>query len=116
MSKENINEEEEASAPSASSGNLGELDDPANCRYCNNHPCVLEEVEPVLEGLMLNYSTIKTNKQLRYTMYTESVRTIHGSCLGKGIRKKVPKCVDKRIKDLAPDKTYTGFKETSNDK
>ena len=56
MSEKNSKQREEPSRPSALLNNLDAMDDPAKCRYCNNHPCVLEEVDPVLEGLVQAYT------------------------------------------------------------
>ena len=53
----------------------------------------------------------KTHKQLRFKMYTESVKSIHGSGLGVGVSKRIPRCVQKLIRSLAPDNEYTVFKE-----
>ena len=94
------------------SSDVETVDVPANCRFCNNHPCVLEELEPVFQSMMENYAGYKPNKAVRYSMYTETIRVIHGPCLGRKVRKRVPQCVEERIRSLLPDKTYTGFKES----
>ena len=66
------------------------------------------ELKDRLNAILMAYHDSKTNKQIRYCMYTDSVKQMHGY-LGKGTRKKVPKCLEKRIHSLAPDKEYTGF-------
>ena len=87
---------------------------PATCRFCDNHPCLLVEAEPLLEELVDTYAGSLSNKQLRYKMYTEYTSFVHGH-LGKRVRRKVPSCVEKRIRSLAPSKSYTGFKLANDD-
>ena len=49
-------------------------------------------------------------------MYSQCIKYIHGPGLGKGVRKKLPDCLQNQIKDLAPDKDnhYTGFIDNNN--
>ena len=49
-------------------------------------------------------------------MYTNSTRAIHGRSLGKGARKKLPQCLQRKIHALAPDKGYTGCIDAKNKK
>ena len=87
-----------------------------SCRYCGNHPCFVAELDEMLVSIVDTYSTFKSNKQIRFKMYSDSVRFIYGSSLGKGMRKKLPHCVQCRIRSLAPDESYTGYKDAkSND-
>ena len=83
------------------------------CRYCAVDPCWDKELQPMLLSLFENYGGYMENRKLRHKMYTEAVKVIYGTCLGKGVRKQVPFCVTKRIRRLAPDQTYTGFKDTA---
>ena len=80
------------------------------CKYCGYEPCVVLELRGMLEAMVQEYSGEKTNKQIRYKMYTDSVKHVYGSGLGVGVRKRLPHCVQKVIRGLAPDKKYTGFK------
>ena len=78
------------------------------CQFCEQEPCLVVELNDLLNSILWNYSDTKTNKQIRYCMYTDCTSYMHGY-LGKGNRKKVPKCLEDRIHFLAPDKEYTGF-------
>ena len=42
-------------------------------------------------------------------MYSDSVKHIFGTRLGKGVRKRLPNCVTQIIREICPDKEYTGF-------
>ena len=86
-----------------------------DCKHCDNHPCVTEELKPMLLSILEAYAGIKSNKQIRYLMYTDSVKLIFGTALGKGVRKRLPYCAQSLIRSLAPDKKYTGFKEAKDD-
>ena len=83
------------------------------CPYCGNDPCWAVELHPVLMSIKDIYGGRVENKTVRFKMYTESVKSIHGTCLGKGVRKKVPSCVNRHIKSMAPSETYRGFTERS---
>ena len=50
-------------------------------------------------------------------MNKETVKVAFGPALGKGVRKKLPSCVQMRIHKMTPDDKYTGFipSSTSND-
>ena len=85
------------------------------CSYCGNHPCVLEDLDEMLISIVDTYKDWKTNKQIRYKMYSDSTRVIYGSGLGKGVRKKLPHCVQKRVHSLAPDEKYVGFKDAKDE-
>ena len=92
-------------------------DEEIECKHCGNHPCILRELDPLLVSILDTYGEWKTNKQIRFHMYTETVKVIFGPALGKGVRKKLPSCVQMRIHKMAPDDKYTGFipSSTSND-
>ena len=81
------------------------------CKHCDNHPCVSEELKPMLLSIMEAYAGIKSNKQIRFLMYSDSTKFIFGTGLGEGVRKRLPLCTQSLIRSLAPDKRYTGFKE-----
>ena len=87
--------------------------DPDECKYCGDNPCCFIELKPHLMSMLLIHGETKTNNQMRYYMYTEMTKFIHGPGLGKGVRRKLPHCMEQAIKSLAPDKDkkYTGFKE-----
>ena len=84
-------------------------DVPLECTYCGNHPCFLRELEPLLSSIQDAFGELKTNKQIRFLMYKDSVKVIHGTGLDKGVRKRLPSCVQRHIHKLAPDDKYTGF-------
>ena len=64
-----------------------------DCRYCDNHPCVGDDLKPMFVSIVETYSGIKTNKQMRFIMYSDATKSVHGTCLGKGVRKRLPYCV-----------------------
>ena len=78
------------------------------CYYCERDPCIITELDDMLKEILMEYREEKTNRQIRYIMYTECIRYLYGY-LGKGNRRKVPKCLEERIHSLLPDKNYTGF-------
>ena len=86
-----------------------------DCKHCGNHPCVSEELKPMLLSILEAYAGIKTNKQIRFLMYRDSTKFIFGSGLGKGVRKRLSYCTQTLIRLLALDKKYTGFKEAKED-
>ena len=80
------------------------------CTICGYDPCVRLELEEMLISIVQSYNDVKANKQIRFCMYTSVVRHIHSCNLRKGVKKKIPDCVQLKIHDLAPDKEYTGYK------
>ena len=42
-------------------------------------------------------------------MYVNSVTAIFGPGLGKGVRKRLPPCLENKIRSMAPDEKCTGF-------
>ena len=83
------------------------------CEFCESDPCVIVDLQEVLSSILNSYRDDKTNKQIRFMMYRDSVRFIHGS-LGKGVRKKLPACVQAKIHSMVPDEVYTGFTALDN--
>ena len=63
----------------------------------------------MLKTLLDSQCDYKTNRQIRFSMYVNSVKTIHGPGLGKGVRKRLSCCLENKIRSMAPDKKYTGF-------
>ena len=83
------------------------------CKHCNTDPCWSRELESTFQSIMENYGGRMPNSGVRYKMYTQAVQVIFGICLGKGVRKRVPLCVTRVIRSMAPDDVYTGFLESS---
>ena len=81
------------------------------CPECGSDPCVVVELEEMLQDMRDLYMGWKTNKQTRFLMYRECSNHIHGTGLGKGVRRKLPNCVENRIRSMVPDENYTGFLE-----
>ena len=79
------------------------------CLHCFTDPCWEQEIEPAMLSLVEVYGGYMANRKLRFKMYSEAVKTIHGTCLGKGVQKELPACVMRLIRRLAPDQSYTGF-------
>ena len=86
------------------------------CRFCDNHPCLSKDLEDQLVSIMETYGGYESNKKVRFRMYSQCITHIHGPGLGKGVRKKLPDCLQNEIKKLAPEKdnAYTGFIASSN--
>ena len=92
------------------------VDELFTCKHCDNQPCFTKMLEDSLVAVLETYRDWNTNKNIRFRMYKECVNHIHGPGLGKGVRKKLPLCVQSQIRDMAPDKenSYTGFIDNSN--
>jgi hypothetical protein len=81
------------------------------CNLCNGDPCYLKYLEASLDDWAEDYPTdVFCNKEIRYAMYRSSSDLLHGR-LGYGVRKPLPKCVEKYIKEKYPEETgeYKGF-------
>jgi hypothetical protein len=81
------------------------------CWLCNGDPCYLEYMRVSFEEWEEDYPTdMFCNKEIRYALYRRSSELLHGR-LGYGIRKPLPQCVEKFIKDKYPeeDGQYKGF-------
>ena len=89
-------------------------DECSACPHCLVDPCWEKEIEPMLLSLVEVYSGRMENHKLRFKMYSDAVKFIHGTGLGKGVRKQLPGCVTGLIQRIAPDKSYAGFVETSS--
>ena len=86
-----------------------------HCDHCDNQPCTVSELDPMLISILQTYEGWKSNKQIRFRMYSDAIKSLHGTGLGKGVRKKLPSCLQRRIHQLVPDKEYTGFKATKEE-
>ena len=91
-----------------------EVSVPHKCNYCGNQPCIIKDLEETLISVKETYGDWNSNKNLRFRMYSECIKHIHGPGLGKGIRKKLPQCLQNEIRLMAPDEDniYTGFIES----
>ena len=78
------------------------------CCVCENEPCLVVDLDGMLMAMLQEYRDDKTHKEIRYLMYTNSIFRLHGR-LGKGNRRKLPTCVEDKIRSLAPDDEYKGF-------
>ena len=85
------------------------------CTECGNHPCVVLDMEEMLISILQTYEGWKSKKQIRFRMYSDAIKVLHGPGLGKGVRKKLPSCLQRRVHCLVPDEMYTGFKQCKKD-
>ena len=85
------------------------------CIHCGNQPCLVPELETMLMSILDTYEGWKSKKQIRFRMYSDTIKFLHGPGLGKGVRKKLPSCLQRRIHKLVPDDSYTGFKATAEE-
>ena len=80
------------------------------CHICDNDPCIASQLEPRLFFWFHTLRNHKTNREIRHTMYCNSVKEIYGPSLGKGVRVRLALCLEKKIRSIAPEKHYVGFK------
>jgi hypothetical protein len=107
-------EDDEVAVPKVANGKA----EVKTCEHCDTAPCVMDTHydEMMLLGSDMEDSGTCSNKEIRHAMYTFMTRAIWGR-LGKGVRKKLPKCVVGEIKDAYPAKKgtdYVGFRPHSN--
>ena len=92
------------------------VEDSDVCDECGFEPCVFFELKDMLLAIKQSHMDVKSNDQIRFIMYRESITHIFGRGLGEGNRKRVPKCVDRKIKAMCPSAFYKGFLEAKQDK
>ena len=116
MSEANLtNESNDADKAEGARGeNLKEDNSKDICIHCGNNPCMALELYPMLRSILQTYGGWKTNKQICFRMYSDVIKAVHGPSLGKRDRKRHPQCVQKKIRALAPDEKYMGFREVSS--
>jgi hypothetical protein len=112
----------QGSVPIDTSSALGSQNQPSEpksfCPYCEQDPCCLQDglydALTAYEEFIREADTEEklTNKEVRFQLYREAIRHIHGH-MGKGRRVKLLLCVETEIRDLAPegDRNYVGFKD-----
>ena len=83
---------------------------PNMCHFCDRDPCLAVEMEPMLFGWFHTLRSHKTNREIRYQLYVNSVREIYGF-LGRRNRRRLALCMEKKIRSMAPDTHYVGFKK-----
>jgi hypothetical protein len=74
---------------------------------------VLQEYSNITEIGETDEVMGKTNKEIRFALYSYMSKVLHGY-LGKGNRRKLPDCVTREVHDSYPKKngeTYTGFRD-----
>ena len=89
------------------------------CRHCNLFPCVLNrECDNMLAIASNLQEEGKTNKEIRFALYTHFSQVYHGH-LGAGNRMPLPTCVVGEIRDHYPKDEgteYVGFKTKDDSK
>ena len=113
LNSERDNNQDAVDVIAAEEESAGE-DESSVCPHCHLDTCWKEEIEPTLLSLVEIYGGYMENRKVRFKLYSEAVKSIHGTCLGKGVRKQLPGCVTRFIQSLAPDRTYTGFVENAS--
>ena len=93
---------------------IKEDEDTDECPHCDSDPCVAKEMYPNFLTISTIFCDTKSNKQMRFQMYKEATKFIHGPGLGKGVRRKLPACVECMIRDIAPDESYKGYVEAED--
>ena len=84
------------------------------CEHCKANCCLAIEMQTMLLSLRKCYGRRSDNKKVRFKMYSDAVKYIHGPGLGKGVHKKLPDCVSRFIRRLATDEKYTGYVESAS--
>lgn len=86
------------------------------CEYCKENPCVMEvHYDHLMEVGEFEESLQRKNKEVRFKLYREATRLLHGY-LGRQVRKELPGCVVRDIHDAYPEPNsgeYVGFSETN---
>ena len=119
--KDTMNPSEEKESLSSENGGNDvrteedDVEDSDICSECGFEPCVFFELEEMLVAIKQSHMDEKTNNQIRFIMYRESITHIFGRGLGEGNRKRVPKCVERKIKAMCPSAKYKGFQEAKSD-
>ena len=83
------------------------------CVWCEKKPCVLkQEKDSLAEIAVYGQSTGADMKEIRFRMYRHVTQVIHGY-LGRGERRRLPKCCEEGIKDMFSDEgeEHVGYKE-----
>ena len=57
---------------------------PEDCIYCDNHPYLIIEAQAMLVSILHTNREWKTNKQVRFLIYAEATKLMHGAGLGVG--------------------------------
>ena len=84
------------------------------CSHCVNNPCISVALDPLFQSILKTYGWWKKNKEICFHMHSDAIKSVYGPGIEKGVRKRHPQCVHDKIRSLAPDKTYMGIKEVSN--
>ena len=110
--EEAAEEEEEEVSP------VIHFDEPMFCEYCRIAPCIATtEYDNMAEVGAAGEAENKTNKEIRFSLYSYMSRVFHGR-LGKGIRRPLPACVTGEIHDAYPEAditNYVGFRPSAGE-
>ena len=75
--------------------------------------CLAEEMQPTLLSILDIYGGRLANRKIRFKMYLDAVKHVHGPDLRKAVRRKLPDYISSLIRRLAPDDKYTGFDQSA---
>jgi hypothetical protein len=82
------------------------------CDLCGEKPCVwVSERETVIANDEVEHGHTIVNKTRRKIGFRHMFRVINGGPGQKGVRKRLPVCVENDIRALFPDDEYMGFRE-----
>jgi hypothetical protein len=84
------------------------------CDLCGENPCVwVTERETVIANDEIEHGHIlaMVNKTRRKIAFRHMFRVINGGPGQKGVRKRLPVCVENGIRAVFPDEEYMGFRE-----
>ena len=79
------------------------------CLICNKSACLWDCYGDELKAKGREfYARLRNNKQVRYHLYRYYISIRHGS-LGRGVRVKIPDCVESEIRKLYPNEGGNGY-------
>ena len=84
------------------------------CDFCNECPCMwISERATVVAKVEMDHagSTTVVNSTRRKTAYKHMFLVFNGGHGQKGVRKRLPKCVESGVRTVFPDVEFMGFKE-----
>jgi hypothetical protein len=93
-----------------------EVEDPRVCSECGENLCVFEQNELRLmsydedEHFDLEEADVPTNNIRRKKLYRQLTLILNGGPMGVGIRRPLPTCCVRKIREMFPSEEFIGFR------
>jgi hypothetical protein len=93
-----------------------EMEDPCVCSECGENLCVFDQNELRLmsydedEHFHLEEADVPTNNIRRKKLYRQLTLILNGGPMGVGIRRPLPTCCVRKIRDMFPSEEFMGFR------